>query len=97
MLKYNECTSMLCFDNIIPDYKPYIYIKRNKQESYIVIKYQSTNKMIFLYNYFMNNRLYSDLKFFRISKIKKFILIRDHFYKMNDLISYKIYSNFLLN
>ena len=45
----------------------------------------------------MVNRLYSDFKFYRLTKIKKFIEIRK--YQKSDFYSveFKIYSNFLLD
>lgn len=53
--------------------------------------------MIFLYDYFMQNRLYSDLKFYRISKIKYFIEIRSYKKESKESIEYKIYKNFILD
>jgi hypothetical protein len=45
----------------------------------------------------MNNRLYSDMKFYRVTKIKGFIDIWK--YKNSPIFSleHKIYSNFVLN
>ena len=53
--------------------------------------------MIYIYDYFMNNRLYSDFKFYRVSKIKRFIEIRKYKTSPFDSIEYKIYSDFLLD
>uniref|UniRef100_UPI0028E0A1D6 hypothetical protein n=1 Tax=Perenniporia fraxinea TaxID=1350006 RepID=UPI0028E0A1D6 len=103
-IKMNEYSSKLCFDYVIPNYKPYIITRTHKsstsnQKRYnsIAFKYQTVGGMILLYNYFMENRLYSDLKFYRISQIKKFIEIRKYKYDDFDSIEYKIYSDFLLN
>ena len=101
--KYNEYTSKLNFDNVIPNYKPYILNrthssnKTNLKYKSIAFKFQTVKGMLPLYDYFMSNRLYSDFKFFRVTQIKKFIEIRD--YKNLDFnsIEYKIYSNFVLN
>jgi hypothetical protein len=53
--------------------------------------------MLYLYDYFMTNRLYSDFKFYRISKIKPFIEIRSFQKFPYDSNEFLIYSNFLLN
>ena len=69
--KYNEYTSKLNFDNTILHSKPFI-IKRAKSsksggpKDYISIafKLQSVNNMLFIYDYFIHNRLYCDVKFY---------------------------------
>ncbi len=103
-VKYNEYSSKLNLDNVIPNYKPSVYLRKKssskgKQKKYLSItfKYQNVNGMIHLYNYFMKNRLYCDFKFYRISKIKSFLLIRK--YNKYDFNSpeYKIYSQFILD
>jgi hypothetical protein len=53
--------------------------------------------MVFLYEYFMKNRLYSDFKFYRISKIKKFIEIREFKNEPKESLEFKIYSEFILD
>jgi hypothetical protein len=53
--------------------------------------------MVFLYDYFMKNRLYSDFKFYRISKIKRFIEDRYSNNEPKNSIEYKIYSGFILD
>lgn len=84
-LKYNSYTKNQNIDNLIPGVKPYILkrIKKNKttkvkgkQFYSIAFKFQTVEYMVPVYDYFMKNRLYSDFKFYRISKIKKFIEIR---------------------
>jgi len=101
--KYNVYTQKLNFDNIIPYYKPYVAFrqkKNNKSEKRfksIVFKYQTVKGMIYLYDYFMKNRLYSDFKFYRIAKIKEFILIRNYKKEPKESVEYKVYSDFVLN
>jgi hypothetical protein len=53
--------------------------------------------MLFIYDYFMHNRLYCNIKFYRVTHIKGFIDIRK--YKSSPLFSleHKIYSNFVIN
>jgi LAGLIDADG endonuclease len=103
-LKMNEYSTKLCFDYVISGYKPYIINRQHKSSrigkkvyNSIAFKFQTVGGMILLYNYFMNNRLYSDMKFYRISQIKKFIDIRKYNLSDFDSIEYKIYSDFLLN
>src|SRR6516225_4779552 len=94
--KYNLYSKNINFDNVIPNCKPYILLRKhkgsNKIYNSIAFKFQTVNSMIFLYEYFMKNRLYSDFKFYRISKIKEFILIRDYKNESKDSIEFKIYS-----
>ena len=103
-LQYNEYSSKLNFDNTILNSKPTI-IKRTKSSGLkgpkafisIAFKFQNVNSMLFIYDYFMHNRLYCNMKFYRVTKIKPFIEIRK--YKTSPLYSveHNIYSNFLIN
>jgi LAGLIDADG endonuclease len=101
--KYNEYTQKLNFDNTIPHYKPCIFMRkqknkeRNKEYKSIAFRYQTVKGMIHLYNFFMVNRLYSDFKFYRVTKIKEFLLIRNYNKEPKGSIEFKIYSNFLLD
>jgi hypothetical protein len=45
----------------------------------------------------MHNRLYSDFKFYRVSKIKRFLEIRHYQKEPFDSLEFKIYSEFLLD
>jgi hypothetical protein len=102
-LKYNEYSKNLNLDNVIPNYKPSVYLRNKKNQTpgklfkSIAFKYQTVNGMIYLYDYFMKNRLYSDMKFYRISKIKRFLEIRHYQKEPKDSISFKIYSEFILD
>ena len=101
--KYNDYTKKLNFENTIPFYKPYILLRKqinkksNKECKSIGFKYQTVKGMMNLYNYFIKNKLYSDFKYFRVTKIKKFISIRDYKNKPKDSIEFKIYSEFILD
>ena len=102
--KYNDYSKKLNLDNVIPNYKPCILlrnhrssIKSNKIHNFIAFKFQTVKGMVFLYDYFMKNRLYSDFKFYRISKIKQFIVVRDYKNDPKYSVEYKIYSDFILN
>ena len=77
-LLYNQYTSKLNFNRIIPNYIPFIFYRKNSwkkktQQKYksILISYNNNKKMIHLYDYFMKNRLHSNVKFRKITSIKK--------------------------
>lgn len=102
--KYNEYTSRLNFDNTILHSKPYI-IKREKSSKFggskdftsIAFKFQNVDNMLFVYDYFMHNRLYCDVKFYRVTKIKSFIEIRKYKTSPKHTLEHKIYSNFVID
>ena len=102
--QYNEYTSKLNFDNTILNSKPTV-IKRNKSSmlngpknfSSIAFKFQNVNNMLFIYDYFMQNRLYCDMKFYRVTKIKSFIEIRKYKKYPKDSAEHKIYSDFIID
>jgi LAGLIDADG endonuclease len=101
--KYNDYTQKLNFNNTIPYYKPYILLRKHtnkkarKEYKSIAFKYQTVKGMMYLYDFFMKNRLYSDFKFYRVTKIKEFILIRDYKNEPKNSSEFQIYSNFLLD
>ena len=103
VIKYNDYSKKLNLDNVIPNYKPCILLRKDKLSSKgkvfnsIAFKFQTVKGMVFLYDYFMKNRLYCDFKFYRISKIKQFITVRDYKNDPKDSIEFKIYSDFILN
>jgi Cytochrome C and Quinol oxidase polypeptide I/LAGLIDADG endonuclease len=100
-LKYNDYSKTLNLDKVIPNYKPYVFLRTHKSSGKlfksIAFKYQTVKGMVFLYDYFMKNRLYSDFKFYRVSKIKEFIIVRNYINEPKDSIEFKIYSNFILD
>ena len=91
----NEFSSKLNFDNVIPNYKPAVSFRESHNS--ITYKYQNVKGMVFLYDYFMKNRLYSDFKFYRVSKINKFIEIREFKNEAKDSLEFKKYSEFVLD
>jgi len=101
--KYNEYTQKLNFNNTIPYYKPYVQLRKHtnkksrKEYKSIAFKYQTVKGMIYLYDFFMKNRLYSDFKFYRVTKIKEFIKIRNYKNEPKNSLEFKIYSNFILD
>ena len=66
--QYNEYSSKLNFDNTILSSKPTIIIRKKSSNlggplnfSSIAFKFQNVNSMLFIYDYFMHNRLYCDM------------------------------------
>lgn len=101
-LKYNEYSSKLNLDNVIKNYKPSKLVRSKKLDSdrqtqSIRFSFQTVKGMIHLYNFFMENRLYSDFKFYRVSKIKRFLEIRLFNKCSYDSEEFLIYSEFLLD
>ena len=102
--QYNEYTSKLNLDNTILNSKPTI-LKRKKSSKLngsknftsIAFKFQNVNHMIFIYDYFMQNRLYCDMKFYRVTKIKPFIEIRKYKTYPKYSVEHKIYSDFIID
>lgn len=105
--EYNEYTSKLNFDNTILNCKPTILMKRRKSSgsgsgspkkfTSIAFKFQSVDGMLFIYEYFMRNRLYCDMKFYRVTKIKPFMEIRKYKTSPRYSVEHKIYSNFIID
>lgn len=102
-VKYTEYSKKLNLDNVIENYKPKIYLREKTNQTpgakfkSIAFKYQTAGNMINLYNYFMVNRLYSDFKFYRVSKIKKFLEIRHYNKAIKGSKEYHIYTTFLFD
>jgi len=61
------------------------------------LRLQNVNSMLFIYDYFMHNRLYSDIKFYRVTKIKPFIEIRKYKTSPMHSVEHKIYSDFMID
>lgn len=93
--EYNEHSKKLNLEKVIPYYKPSVMLRESHNS--ITFKYQTVKGMVYLYDYFMKNRLYSDFKFYRISKIKEFIVIRDYKNDYKYTIEFKKYSDFILD
>nr|YP_010003042.1 hypothetical protein JXX86_mgp05 [Ulva sp. TM637]AZP40111.1 hypothetical protein [Ulva sp. TM637] len=92
--KLNEFSKQLNLDFVVPNYSPSVYYVRNGT---IQFKYQRVNQMIFLYEYFMKNRLFCYMKFYRISKIKYFLTIRHYQKYPKHSLEFRIYSSFLVD
>lgn len=101
--KYNEYSKKLNLDYVIPNIKPFIIKRKNKNQSKnkeyhsIAFKYQNVEGMPYIYDYFMKNRLYSDMKFYRVSKILYFLEIRKYKNSPKNSSEYQIYKSFLLD
>lgn len=102
--QYNEYTSKLNFDNTILNCKPAILNRKkssrlggSKDYTSIAFKFQNVNNMLFIYDYFMHNRLYCNMKFYRVTKIKSFIEIRKYKTSPRYSVEHKIYSDFMID
>ena len=84
-LKQTDYSLKLNLKNVIlgSKCKVYKYVKRNQ-----------TKKKV--YNYFKENRLYSDFKFYRVMFIKKFLEIRCYKNYARHTIEYQIYKENML-
>lgn len=100
-MKKNEFVNKFNLDFVIPGAKPYIIHRthKNSEKTYhsIAFKYQNVKDMVYIYDFFMKNRLYSDFKFYRVSKIKPFLLIRDFKNYPKNSLEFKKYSEFVLD
>ncbi len=92
-LKRNKYTVKLNFDKVMLLCTPNITYSTNFK--ILNFKYQSVNSMSSMYEYFMENRLYSDYKFHKVSLIKKFLEIRHCQYADKNSVNYAIYCDFL--
>lgn len=102
--KNTEYSSKLCLDFVIPHTKPRIMYrthaspsKKNLVYKSISFKYQTVESMVPVYDYFMRNRLYCDFKFYRVSKIKRFLEIRHYKAFPFESTEYKLYSKIMLD
>jgi len=100
-MKATEYVQKLNLDKVIPFSAPFIIkrVHKNSQNHYysIAFKYQNVDNMVYIYDFFMKNRLYSDFKFYRVSKIKTFLEIRHYKTYPKDSLEYKVYSDFILD
>jgi len=97
----NEFSKKLDLTKVIPDTTLSVYRlqKRNQtaDKNFYSIKfiYQTIDNMLPLYNYFLKNRLFSDFKFYRAMKFKKFLELRSfQSYDINST-QFKLYILFL--
>ena len=102
--QFNEYTSKLNFNSTLLNCKPTIILRKKSSKagglkyfSSIAFKFQNVNNMLFIYDYFMHNRLYCDMKFYRVTKIKPFIVIRKYKTSPKHSVEHKIYSNFVID
>lgn len=102
-LKHGEYTSKLSLDKVIPNYKPSVYLREKKNQTAgelfnsIAFKYQTVGGMEYLYEYFRRNELYSNMKYYRVMKIKEFLEVRRYKNHPYDSEEFKRYSRFVLD
>lgn len=102
--QFNEYTSLLNLDSTILNSKPTRTIRKKSSKKgdlimfeSISFKFQNVNSMLFIYDYFMKNRLYCDMKFYRVSKIKPFMDIRKYNICTEGSVEHKIYWDFIID
>ncbi len=102
--QHNQYTSKLDLNYVIAQSKPTVIIREKASEKggakkfkSIAFRFQTKSCMPFLYDYFMKYRLYCDMKFYRISKIEKFLEIRHLNKSQVGSPSYKVYMEFLID
>ncbi|CAK7920008.1 putative endonuclease (mitochondrion) [[Candida] anglica] len=100
-IKDNEYSDKLNLSKVMPGYKPSVILRKKTVKGTkcysIKFTFQTVNGMMHLYNYFMINRLYSDFKFYRVSKMKRFMEIRTYQKSEFGSPEFKVYSLFLLD
>lgn len=99
-IKDNEYSSRLNLDDVIPNYKPAVMLRTKISISTyksITFKYQTVGGMIHLYNAFLKMRLYSDIKFYRVMKIKGFMEVRSYSKFPKKTSQFKKYADFLID
>jgi hypothetical protein len=101
-LKLDSYSQKLNFEEVIPGAKPSVAYRTKTNQSKgqfqsISFKYQTVKSMVFAYQYFNVNPLYGSMKSYRVSQIKRFLILR-HFrtYKRTSL-EWLTYKSFLLD
>ncbi len=99
----NEFSEKLDLSQVVQGAKPSVFEfdKRNQTKDKVFfskrIIYDNVAHMPHIYQYFLKNRLYSNFKFFRVTKIKEFLDLR-HFNKHpENSPEFKLYHAFITN
>ena len=93
-----QYTEHLNFDFVIPYTKPNRVVRTTASgKKSIRFIYQAVKKLAPVYDYFKRVRLYSDFKYYRVMKIKKFLTLRHFKSSAYGSVEYRIYSEFCLD
>lgn len=88
----------LNFNPVIPYANPHILIRTTASgKKSIRFSYQTVQSMVPVYDYFTRVRLYSDFKFYRITRIPRFLTLRRYKLSAYGSVEYRAYSEFCLN
>ena len=91
-------TEHLNFDSVVPNAKPNKVVRTTASgKKSIRFVYQSVRSLAPVYRYFRRVRLYSDFKYYRVIKIKKFLALRHFKSSPYGSVEYRIYSAFCLD
>lgn len=97
-LQLNEVTKKLNLDKVIPHAQPSVYLRTKKNQTKgktfqsIAFKWQTVNGMIHVYNYFMTVRLFCDMKFYRVTRIKRFLELRNYKNYQKQSVQFQAYA-----
>ncbi len=97
----NEYTLALDLSEVIEGAKPVVrkFEKRNQTQDKVFYSirhvYENVGNMQRIYNYFKKNRCYSDFKYYRVMKIKRFLELRPYKSYPKDSVEFKLYNEFL--
>lgn len=97
-LQYNQTTKKLNLDKVIPHAQPNVYLRTKKNQTKgktfqsIVFKWQTVKAMPHVYNYFIAVRLFCDMKFYRITRIKRFLELRSYKNKATISLEFQAYA-----
>jgi hypothetical protein len=97
----NEYTLALDLSEVIEGISPAVrtFEKKNQTVGKIFYSirfvYDNVSHMEPIYNYFKTHRCYSDFKFYRAMKIKRFLELRAFKYHPTDSVEFKLYNDFL--
>lgn len=99
--KKNEFSEKLDLSQVVPGAIPGVnsFVKRNqtKDKVFYSIRFSFSNvsHMTPIYDYFLINRLYSKLKFFRVMKIKRYLELRPYQKYPKDSPEFQLYLKFV--
>lgn len=88
----------LNLDSVIPYAKPNMVMRTTASgKKSMRFSYESVNAMPAVYDYFHRIRLYSDFKYYRVTRIKRFLTLRHFKAYPYGSIEYRIFSEFCLD
>jgi len=94
-LLYSPSVENLNFDIVIPYATPNVVVRTTASgKKSLRLIYQSVASMAAVYDYFTRVRLFSDFKYYRVTRIKRFLMVRQYQLYERGTIEHRIYSEF---